>query len=329
MRKGYWLVPLLALGAAVASRAAAGTLVYETTSPYHHIRVVDEDGARTLYFDSSPQSRMSLEDPLRGHFEYVDYLHLPWLWKDDIRSVLVIGLGGGSLQRTYQAQHPGVEVETVEIDPAVVESARRFFALRESDRMKVVAADGRLFLRRSTRAYDLIVLDAYTTNRYGSGIPYSLVTREFFQMVREHLADGGILACNVIATVEAGRNRILAAVYRTVKTSFPSVSLFSAEGSGNVVLIASTAAEEVTSAELARRADRLAGSKAATAPRYRDLIARRLAVPPEGGAEALVLTDDFAPVDGLLKTQPGGATLNRQEVEDLRKTLTQPAQPKP
>lgn len=329
MKRAIWLIVALAGIPSIAPGAAVETVVFETTSAYHHLRVVDEEGVRTLYFDSAPQSRMSLDDPLKGHFEYVEYLHLPWLWDEDIRSVLVIGLGGGSLQRTYQARYPGVDIETVEIDPAVIECARRYFDLRETDRMKVFTGDGRQYLRRTANRYDLIVLDAYTANRYGSGIPYSLVTKEFFQIVREHLTDRGVFACNVIATLEAGRNRVLAAVYKTVKTSFPGVSLFAAEGSGNIVLVATTAAGEVTTTELMERTDRLAGPKPSAGLEYRDRIAKLLTAPPEGAAEALVLTDDFTPVDGLLKTQPGGATLSRKELDELRKALTEPAQSKP
>lgn len=329
MSRAYLLVAMLALGAAVASGAAVEKLVFETTSPYHHIRIVDEDRIRVLYFDSAPQSRMSLEDPLRGHFEYIEYLHLPWLWKADIRSVLVIGLGGGSLPRTILARHPAVEVETVDLDPVVIECARIYFGLRQSDRMSVVAADGRQFLRRSTKSYDLIVLDAYTANRYGSGIPYALVTREFFRLIREHLTDDGIFAVNVIGSVEAGRSRIVAAIAKTVQTAFPSICLFPVEESGTVVMIAHASAEGPTLSELLLRADRLKGSESATDPSHRARIAKLLAAPPDGIADALVLTDDFASVDGLLKTSPGGATLGRQEVEELRKALTGPDRPTP
>lgn len=324
MKRVFLPVALLVLGISFAAHAADGSLVYETTSAYHHIRVIDEGRVRILNFNSAPQSRMSLDDPLQGHFEYIEYLHLPWLWNDRIRTVLVIGLGGGSLPRTILARHPGVEVEVVELDPAVVETARRFFDLPESDRLRVVTSDGRQYLRRSTKKYDLVVLDAYTANRYGSGIPYSLVTREFFQLVREHLADDGIFACNVIGSLEPGRSRVIAAVYKTIRTAFPHIFLFPVEDSGTVVMIAPLSPVEVTSAELLRRAERLKGPGSVPDPAYRERIGVFTTAPPDGTSDALVLTDDFAPVDGLLKTQPAGATLNRQEVDTLRKTLNQP-----
>ena len=205
----------------------------------------------------------------------------------------------------------------------------RFFGLPGASGQQLVASDGRQYLRRSTRKYDLIVLDAYTANRYGSGIPYSLVTREFFQLVREHLADHGVFACNVIGSLEPGRSGVIAAVYKTIRTAFPRICLFPVVDSGTVVMIAPVSTEEVTSNELLRRADRLKGPGSAPDSAYRERITRLLTTPPDGTSDALVLTDDFAPVDGLLKTQPSGATLNRQEGETLRKTLTQPTEPKP
>src|SRR5215472_11176207 len=86
------------LGCAMAPSASAA-VVFETSSPYHHIRVVDEGQLRTLCFDDALESRMSLQDSLKGHFEYTEYFQMPWLWNTQIVSVLMIGLGGGTTQR--------------------------------------------------------------------------------------------------------------------------------------------------------------------------------------------------------------------------------------
>src|SRR5262245_15150148 len=85
----------------VPASPARAALVYETTSPYHYIRVVDEGGIRTLYFDNAQESSMSLSNNTAGHFEYTQYFHMPWLWNTQICEVLMIGLGGGSTQHSF------------------------------------------------------------------------------------------------------------------------------------------------------------------------------------------------------------------------------------
>ena len=75
---------------------------------------------------------MSLTNPLTGHFEYTEYFQMPWLWNHDIKSVLMVGLGGGSTPRAYQHYYPKVMVDIVEIDPMVVDVAKKYFTVAES-----------------------------------------------------------------------------------------------------------------------------------------------------------------------------------------------------
>src|SRR5215813_586490 len=139
-----WLMPF-------SSRAAS--VVFETTSPYHHIRVVDDKEIRILCFDDGHETRMSLRNPLFGHFEYTEYFHMAWLWNTNITSVLMLGLGGGSAQRSFEHYYPAVTIDTVEIDPSVVQVAHAYFGYEESERQKIHVEDGRLFLRRSNSRY--------------------------------------------------------------------------------------------------------------------------------------------------------------------------------
>src|SRR5437588_10423879 len=90
--------------------SAPAALIYEVTSPYHHIRVVEEANLRTLCFDDALESRMSVANPLQGHFEYTEYFHMPWLWNTQITSVVMIGLGGASTQRAFEYYYPNVTV---------------------------------------------------------------------------------------------------------------------------------------------------------------------------------------------------------------------------
>ncbi len=297
------LLIILGLGLLYPGPAAADEVVYEVTSAYHHIKVVDRDRLRVLHFDNATESRMSLDDPLKGHFEYTEYFHMPWLWNDQIKSVLMLGLGGGSIQRAYQHYWPGVKCQTVELDPRVVEVARDYFQVKESDSHKIAVEDGRVFLRRSQAKYDLIIMDAYTANRYGSFIPYSLATKEFFGLAKEHLTENGVLAYNVIGDIRGRRENIVGAIYLTLKTSFPQVYAFPASTSLNVVLLATRSDRILTADSLEKRVDALIESGQATYPNWRIRLQNLWVDPPRSAARSRVMLDDFAPVDGLLQAE--------------------------
>jgi spermidine synthase len=293
--------PLIALLVAplLVAFCASGAVVFETTSPYHHIRVVEDAGMRTLCFDDAWETRVSLQDPMKGHFEYTEYFHMPWLWNTNLVNVLMIGLGGASTQRSFEAYYPGVKVETVEIDSAVVQVARGFFSYQESDRQKVHVEDGRMFLRRSTARQDLVIIDAYVQGRYGSAIPQHLATKEFFELVRDHLTTNGIVAYNVIGDARGWHAEIIGAIYRTLKTVFPQVYTFPAQSSQNVVMIATRAAVAAQLPALRLRANQLVQTGRIKLPGFLARLERFQNQPPINAVNCPVLTDDYAPVEGL------------------------------
>jgi spermidine synthase len=284
----------------LSHQISRGEIVFELTSPYHHVQVVEEGGIRMLSFDGSRETRMSISNPLEGHFEYTEYFHMPWLWNPHMTNVLVIGLGGGSTQRSYEHYYPQVTVETAEIDPVVVKVAKDYFHFKESDRQKVHMLDGRLHLRRTRTTYDAMLLDAYVANRYGSFIPYPLATKEFFELANERLSTNGVIAYNVIGRMQGWRADVLGSVYKTMKEVFPHVYLFPAGETLNVVLIGVKSEEPLSVSELQQRASTLMLSKQVTLPRFRDRLMHIRSLPPPNFDKCQVLTDDFAPVDGLL-----------------------------
>jgi spermidine synthase len=292
----YWMC---VAGVLLVGSPARADLVFEVTSTYHHIRVVDEDGLRVMYFDDAPESRMSMQDPLRGHFEYTEYFQMAWLWNTQLTNVLMVGLGAGTSQRAFEHYYPGVTVETVEVDPMVVRVAHDYFNFTESARQKVEQSDGRTFMRRSTARYDLIILDAYVTGRYGSSIPQHLATKEFFELVHDHLTTNGVAAYNVIGNVNGWHAGIVGAIYRTLKTVFPQVYLFPARTSQNVVLVATRSAARANLFTLRQRATWLVQTRRATLPGFRERVEAFQALAPLSAERSPVLTDDYAPVEGL------------------------------
>jgi spermidine synthase len=317
----FWLVATPTLLTARAS------VVFETTSPYHHIRVVDNQGIRTLSFDQSQESRMSLANPLAGHFQYTEFFHMPWLWNPAMTNVLLIGLGGGSIQRAYQHYYPHVALDTVELDPVVLEVAKKYFFVTETPTHKVHISDGRIFLRRTQKKYDAIILDAYKSGRYGSYIPYHLVTKEFFEIARDRLTENGVVVYNVIGTLQGWRADILGSVYKTLKAVFPQVYLFPATDSWNIVMVASRNPLPVTLPHAVQRAAELVAEGRVTMPTFKTRAAAFLPKIPPTSLRADVLTDDYAPIDGLLARAPTAA--DRRSNRRVPDAETDPAPAKP
>lgn len=292
---------LFLLCLALISEAYSGQIVFETTSRYHNIRVVDEMGVRFLSFDGSTETRMSLADSLKGHFEYTEYFHLVWLWNDKLTNVLMIGLGGGSAQRSFEHYYPKLKIETVELDPVVVNVAERFFYFKKGENQIVHIEDGRQYLRRTTNLYGAIIMDAYHSGRYGSFVPYHLTTKEFFEIALSKLTTNGVIAYNVIGTLGGFQSDVVASVYKTMKSVFPQVYLFPARESMNVVLIGTRSSIKATRESLRIKATNLLKNKTVSFPLLLQRVDAFVPVPPAGWEQYPILTDDYAPVDGLLR----------------------------
>ena len=114
------------------------------------------------------------------------------------KRILMIGLGAGSISTYLGRAMPDAQIDVVELDPGVISAGKDYFGLRETDRVRLIAGDGRVYLNRSKDLYDLILLDAFRD----LGIPFHLLTREFYGLVKEHLAPGGAMASNVAANTK-------------------------------------------------------------------------------------------------------------------------------
>ena len=81
----------------------------------------------------------------------------------------------------------------MELDPAVVELAKKHFAVREEDKFKIVVADGRSYMVKSQETWNVIMIDAYR----GPFVPFHLLTEEFYKVVKSKLKPGGVVVQNV------------------------------------------------------------------------------------------------------------------------------------
>jgi len=119
--------------------------------------------------------------------------HLPLLYRPEARRVLLVGLGSG-VTAGAAAVHPVMQVDVIEIEPAVVEGAT-FFAKENRDalknpRVRVSIADGRNFLLASKERYDVIISEPSNPWMRGIGNLFSL---EFYELAARRLAPAGIV----------------------------------------------------------------------------------------------------------------------------------------
>jgi spermidine synthase len=265
---------------------------------YHHLLVVEDADTRFLRFDNSFQSAMDLAQPYRAHFTYTAALDLGLAYRSSSTRVLFVGLGAGSAPKRMQRDFPRIDLRVVEIDPDVVEVARKWFAFPRS--IPVTVEDGRRYLERSDERYDVIAIDAY----YADAIPFHLTTREFLETVRSRLKPGGVVVSNVIGSVRGEGSKLVRSFVRTYREVFPTVALHPVYARGddaftiaNIILVASTGA---------------APDKGALLTRWRGLRARNPLAPDldrviEGRYDGDIpvndvptLVDDYAPTDALL-----------------------------
>jgi spermidine synthase len=276
-------------------------VVFAEDTQYHRLAVVDDETTRYLRFDNSLQSAMYLDDPFTTRFRYTDYFHLGLAYNPDARNVLFIGLGAGSSPKRMWREFPDLRLHVVELDPVVVDVGYRYFSVPRDERLRVEVGDGRQFLARNERPWDVIVIDAF----FADAIPFHLVTQEFLGLARERLAPGGVVVTNAIGALAGPGSRLFRSIYRTYRTAFPTVLVHpaveqsdrGAEAYRNLILVATEAA--------APERDFLAERWAALRRRVPE--APDLEEPIRGRHDAPIrtedvptLTDDYAPTDALL-----------------------------
>jgi spermidine synthase len=282
----------LALGAALAAllavppgvvKATEG-VIHEDESLYQFVQVTEHDGARRLYLDEgvAVHSVWRPSDVLTGGV-WDTFLALPPLLGRPLEHVAILGNAGGTTARAMGVYYPRADIDGVELDPAVTDVGRRYLGLDDNPRLHVHTADARPFLRRSDGGYDLIVVDAYRPPY----VPFYLATREFFQLVRDRLAPGGMVALNV-ATVPDD-TRLAEGIATTVAAEFPAVWTWQALRFNQIVV---GLTRELPRSEVERRLNAVQGDLAPlTGLAARDFTPARTSGDP--------WTDDHAPVEWI------------------------------
>ncbi|XP_051866976.1 eEF1A lysine and N-terminal methyltransferase [Pristis pectinata] len=157
---------------------------------------------------------------------------------DAVISLLVVGLGGGSLPLFIHDFFSQSTIDAIEIDPEVLEVATRWFEFSQDDRIRVIVADGLHYIRtladNGNGSYDVVMFDVDSKDiTLGMSCPPpAFVDQAFLQKVRSLLAPQGLFILNLVCRDHALKEKVMAAI----KSVFPLVYLQKIEGEVNEIL---------------------------------------------------------------------------------------------
>jgi spermidine synthase len=234
------------------------------------------------------ESRISLADPDVIPANYLRLMTTALAYTPRAEAILLVGLGGGVLTSYLGHFLPDARIDSVEIDSGVIDAAKTWFGVKETERMRVIESDGRVFLNRNRSLYDVALIDAYI----GGSVPFHLMTKEFYALLKQRLAPGGAAVFNIHET-----NRLFPVSVRTLQAVFATVDVYHS-GFGEAAVVATDAPRAMEAVE--RRAAELQKKYGFRHP-LSELLAQRSELDPGAGE---VLTDDFAPVDVYVADGP-------------------------
>lgn len=196
------------------------------------VYVSEKFGVRSLHIGSDTvQSAMRLARPHDLELSYTRSMMAFLLFNAAPRTVLIIGLGGGSVAKFIYHYMPQTQIRVLEIDPQVMAIARQCFLVPPDDaRFRITVGDGAEHMAQSGGAADVIMVDGYDAESHVE----ELATLEFYEHCRTRLAPGGVLIVNLW-----GGDRQFNDILKRIETAFPDSTLcLPARKPGNVIVFA-------------------------------------------------------------------------------------------
>jgi spermidine synthase len=138
----------------------------------------------------------------------------------------------------------------------------------------------------------------------GPSVPPQLVTREFFEITSERLTDNGVLMFNAIGSLAGYRADMIGALYNTIRAVFPQVYLFPARESVNVVFLATRSTDRYDAQRLLREGQARLRDGTVQLPTFIQRLHSLFPNPPPTAAVSPILTDSYAPIQGLIGITP-------------------------
>lgn len=195
------LVALLLTSCSATASATVPKEIHRERSLYRDVIVTEGDGQRCMSFGRYATLRQTciyLAKPDEMVLDYSKMALSALYLNPNPRRILIIGMGGGVLPKALQTMYPKLQLDVVEIDPAVIKVAKQYFYYQPSAGTRLFAQDGRYFVKKAlmrNATYDHIILDAFDENY----IPEHLLTVEFLRETKRLLTPNGVISSNTFS----------------------------------------------------------------------------------------------------------------------------------
>ena len=269
-------------------------LIYEKNTLYQYVAVVEDVSGKERYLISKSKGfkhgGIFVDAPEKLLLDYTKTAFVGLVFLQRVpQNVLFIGLGVGAMPRYFSYYFPDSQADIVELDPEIPAIAKKYFYFREDEKMRVHIEDGRRFVKKNTRKYDIIFLDAYRNNN----IPFHLTTLEFLKEVRLRLKKDGVFVSNISIRPWT---KLFDCLLRTYSEAFSQSFVFLSKEGGNFIFVATPNEHGPVLDQLMERASKIDSSKGWDL-NLADVVSRQVNWTKGRAKKGRLLTDDFAPVN--------------------------------
>ena len=196
------------------------------------VYISEKFGVRSLHIGSDTiQSAMRIAKPNDLELSYTRSMMGFLLFNDHPQSVLIIGVGGGSVAKFIHHRMPWTSIRAIELRERVLTVARRYFHLPENDaRFEVMVGDGAEYVTRTDVTADVMLIDGYDAEAHVA----ELSSLKFYRNCRDRLNPGGMIVVNLW-----GGDREFNDTLKRIEQAFPAGTVcLPAEKPGNIIVFA-------------------------------------------------------------------------------------------
>ncbi len=156
--------------------------------------VYEREDCLSLHFGwGATQSQMQCSDPFKLALGYTRVMMGSLFFVPAPKTILMIGLGGGSLAKYCHKYLPDADITVIEINPEVIALRDTFLIPPDSDRFRVICADGAQFVRTCATPFDVLMVDGFVHDC----VPDALCSQDFYDACRSALAPDGVMVVNL------------------------------------------------------------------------------------------------------------------------------------